>query len=238
MPGQPLQPVNELVSCIMPTRDRPAFFEQAMRCFQRQTYDQSELIVLDDGEQPVEKLCSGLPRVRYVRLGQPTLTGTKMNIGAETARGNILQKMDDDDYYHPDFLRLSVKHIPPSNRDKSVVVWCCYLILLAGEKQLRHSGHGWKTGGTLSFPREMWQRRPFRDIRTGYDSWFLRDHTPHIVRVCAAEHYIVVRHGANTWTKMSDGDEADNFLRGRPIHSKPLEAIVHPNDHGFYHSLS
>ncbi len=25
--------------------------------------------------------------------------------------------------------------------------------------------------------------------------------------------YIVVRHGSNTWTKMSDGDEADNFFR-------------------------
>ena len=221
----------------MPTRDRPGFFEQAMRCFQRQTYDQAELIVLDDGQEPVENLCSGLPRVRYVRLDQPTLTGTKMNIGVEHARGNILQKMDDDYYYHPDFLQLAVDHLRSERRGDSVVVWCCYLIFLAGEKHLRHSGHGWKTGGTLCFPREMWQRRPFRDIRTGYDSWFLRDHDPNIVRVCAAEHYIVVRHGGNTWTKMSDGDEADNFLRGRPIHSKPIEAIVDPRDHAFYHSL-
>ena len=151
--------------------------------------------------------------MRYVRLDQPTLTGTKMNIGVAHAQGNILQKLDDDDYYHPDFLQLAVKHLPINAREKSIVVWCCYLILLAGEKQLRHSGHGWKTGGTLCFPREMWQRRPFRDIRTGYDSWFLRDHEPNIVRVCAGEYYIVVRHGSNTWTKMSDGDEADNFLR-------------------------
>ena len=161
----------------------------------------------------MEKLCSGLPRVRYVRLDQPTLTSTKMNIGVAHAQGNILQKLDDDDYYHPDFLQLAVKHLPINAQEKSVVVWCCYLIFLAGEKQLRHSGHGWKTGGTLCFPREMWKRRPFRDIRTGYDSWFLRDHDPNIVRVCAGEHYIVVRHGSNTWTKMSDGDEADNFFR-------------------------
>ena len=115
---QPLSPPNELVSCIMPTRDRPAFFEQAMRCFQRQSYEQAELIVLDDGEQSVEKLCSGLPRVRYVRLDQPTLTGTKMNIGVAHAQGNILQKLDDDDYYHPDFLQLAVKHLPINAREK------------------------------------------------------------------------------------------------------------------------
>ncbi len=99
MVERPQDTVNELVSCILPTRDRPAFFEQAMRCFQRQTYDRAELIVLDDGQQSVEKLCSGLPRVRYIRLDQPTLTGTKMNIGVEHARGNILQKIDDDDCY-------------------------------------------------------------------------------------------------------------------------------------------
>ena len=99
----------------MVTRDRPAFFEQAMRCFQRQTYDQAELIVLDDGQQ-------------------------------------------------------SVEHLPSNGRERSVVVWCCFLILLAGGKQLRHSGHGWKTGGTLCFPRETWKRRPFRDLRAGYDS--------------------------------------------------------------------
>ena len=133
MAEPPAQAVPELVSCIMPTRDRPAFFEQAMRCFQRQTYDDAELIVLDDGQQPVEKLCSGLPRVRYIRLDRPTLTGTKMNIGAEQARGDILQKIDDDDYYHPDFLRLAVEHLPSKDRDRSVVVWCCYLIpLLSG----------------------------------------------------------------------------------------------------------
>ena len=94
-----------------------------------------------------------------------------------------------------------------------------------------------KKSRTLCFPREMWQRRPFRNLRAGYDSWFLRDHNPNIVRVCAAEHYIVLRHGGNTWTKMGDGDEAGNFLRGRPIHSKPIEAIVDPRDQGFYHSL-
>ena len=37
-----------LVSCIMPTRGRPAFAQRAIDCFLRQTWEEKELIVVDD----------------------------------------------------------------------------------------------------------------------------------------------------------------------------------------------
>src|SRR5918911_355592 len=89
----------ELVSCLMATRNRRHFIPQALRCFQHQTYKAVELLVLDDGDDPVADLCKGVPRVRYVRFDKPTPAGTKMNAGVAEARGSILQKFDDDDHY-------------------------------------------------------------------------------------------------------------------------------------------
>src|SRR5260370_17746161 len=97
----------------MATRDRREFIPQALRCFLRQSYENSELIVVDDGRDPVGDLCQGLPRVRYIRLHRPATTGTKLNIGIKRARGAVLQKLDDTDYYHADFLNLTLARLPP-----------------------------------------------------------------------------------------------------------------------------
>jgi O-antigen biosynthesis protein len=228
-----------LISCIMPTRNRPGFVAQALQYFQRQTYTRSELLVIDDGEQSVEPLCAVVPRVRYMRLDRPTLTGTKMNLAVDEARGALLQKFDDDDYYHPQFLERAVGCVPRDHdeRQRTVVAWDCFLVLIAGDDCLRFSGHGWNAGGTLCFTKEIWQRKPFRDVRTGYDSWFLADHQPEIVRVCAPEHYILVRHGANTWIRMHDGMAANEYLASLPVYEKSVDAVVDPVDVPFYARL-
>ena len=230
--------MQELVSCIMATRDRPRFFRQALRYFLRQTYKRTELVVVDDGERSVEKLCSGAPRVRYIRLTRPTLTGTKLNIGIELARGAILQRLDDDDYYHPDFVKAAVAHLLAKGRERYVAAWDCFLVLLAGEKQVRYTGHGWRAGGTLCFSRELWERAPFRDIPTGMDSWFLQDHRHRVAPVEAQELYVLVRHGRNTWRAMHDGKAADDYFRRLPVYRKPLAALVDRRDCGFYERLA
>jgi glycosyltransferase involved in cell wall biosynthesis len=229
---------DELISCIMATKDRPRFFRQALRCFLRQTYTSSELVVVDDGEQSVAADCAGVDRVRYVRLDQPASTGAKLNIGVEHARGDILQKLDDDDYYHPDFLNIAAAHAPRENRDSCVVSWDCFLILIVGDGQLRYSGHGWTLGNSLGFTRKFWARAPFRDLARGSDSSFLRDQPGALVRVCAPEHCIVIRHGANTWTDMRSGESVEDYFRRFPVYGKKLAALLPEEDRNFYESLA
>src|SRR5947208_3775888 len=136
--GQEQEPELELVSCILATKDRPAFARQALRCFQRQTYPATELVVVDDGQEKVEEIFRDQPRVRYLRMEKPTSLGRKLNLGIAQARGDILQKLDDDDFYHPDFLRHAVGALGPSSA--SIVAWGCFLVLLPGEDRLRFSG--------------------------------------------------------------------------------------------------
>jgi len=227
---------SRLVSCIMSTRDRREFIPEALRCFSRQTYQESELIVVDDGMKSVGDLCHGVPRVRHIQLYKPANTGTKLNIGIERARGDILQKIDDDDYYHPDFLKLAVARLPSRPSVRTLVAWDCFLVLLAGETQLRHSGHGWEAGGTFCFHRKLWELKPFRDVAKNEDYWFVNDHRPCIRRVCAADYYMLVRHGRNTWRLMS-GKCVDSYFRSLPLYWKELEVVVPPEDLTFYRSL-
>ena len=90
--GQPL------LSCIMPTADRRAFVPQAIRYFLRQDYENRELVVLDDGADPVDDLATGDARIRYVRLDTKQTLGAKYNLAGEFARGEILVHWDDDDW--------------------------------------------------------------------------------------------------------------------------------------------
>jgi O-antigen biosynthesis protein len=224
-----------LVSCIMATRNRPQFVRQALRSFYRQSYRRCELIVIDDGETAVRDLCDGLPRVRYIRLERPTPTGTKLNIGAECAAGAILQKFDDDDYYGAAFIETAVGALAAA-ADDAIIVWDCFVILMAGERRPRFSGHGWTAGGTLCFRREVWQQTAFRDYWKGCDSQFLRDRGAPIVAVCEPELYLLVRHGANTWTEMGEL-ETDAYFRSLPVYETPLELLVDGDALTFYQEL-
>ena len=159
----------------MPTRNRPRFVAQAIRCFDCQTYPNTELIIVDDGERPVGELCAGNPGITYIHLDCPTPTGTKLNLAVATASGDVLQKLDDDDYYGPRFLDTAVTALA-ALPDRAIVTWDCFLIFMAGESAARFSGHGWNAGGTLCFRRDVWRDAPFRDLWAGSDSQFLDDH--------------------------------------------------------------
>ena len=230
-------PPRAMVSCVLATRNRRRFLPQALRCFLRQTYRDSELVVVDDSDRPAGDLCLGPSRVRYIRLTRPTATGRKLNLGIEAARGEIIQKLDDDDYYGPGFLATSVAHLPERGRSRSLVARCCFLILMRGDPIVRHSGHGWSAGGSFCFHRALWERQPFRNVARSEDAWLIRDAAPRIVRVCDAEQYIVVRHGRNTWNDMSNGDTADNYLAHRRPYDKPLRELMPAADRRFYRSV-
>ncbi len=228
--------MGELLSCIVATRNRGAFVRQAIRCFERQSYADSELIVVDDGDEPVAELCRGASRVRYLRLERRTPVGIKLNIGAEEARGTILQKLDDDDYYAPDFLERAVAGLAAGERERTVVAWGSFLVLMAGGAQLHFSGEHWAAGGTLCFHREVWLRAPFRDRPGEVDKYFLLDHHPHLVRVRAPESYLLVRHGGNTWTDWGS-ETVDQLFRRMPVYPKALEELIDPESLEFYRSL-
>lgn len=221
----------------MPTRNRQRFLRRALRHFLNQTYPNKELIVVDDGDVSAESLCRGLPAVRHIRLLHPTPTGTKLNLGIQAALGDILQKWDDDDYYGPEFLAGSVPRLAAPARARTLVVRCCFVVLLRGEPALRDSGHGWTPGGSFCFHRDLWRRKPFREAWRSEDHWFLRDHLPRVIRVCRQQDYMVVRHGRNTWNAMTTGG-TDAYFRACPPYARDLSQVVDKQSFEFYRRLA
>ncbi|ETW92134.1 MAG: hypothetical protein ETSY1_44980, partial [Candidatus Entotheonella factor] len=97
-----------LVSCIMATYNHAHFLPQAIQYFLRQDYPNKELIIVDDGPSPDLVDIPQDKRIRHVKLDVWTPLGRKLNLGIEASRGQIIQKLDDDDYYHPHFLTTTI----------------------------------------------------------------------------------------------------------------------------------
>jgi glycosyltransferase involved in cell wall biosynthesis len=226
-----------LVSCILATGDRPHFLRQAIRFFLRQTYRNAELVVIDGGERPAEELCAGLLSVRYLRAAPSLTLGAKLNLGIEQARGSILQKIDDDDLYQPAFLDQAVATLESAGTEDAIAAWDCFFVLLRGERELRFSGHGWAAGGTLCFPRKVWERCGFRDLPAAVDEHFLADCRAALKQVCAPELYVLVRHGRNTWRTMR-GARVDDYFRSLPGCGRRVTDLVAPIDVDFYAALA
>ena len=85
----------------MPTFNRRAFVPQAIACFLAQDYEPRELIILDDGSDPVADLVPSDARIRYRRLSRRLNVGQKRNLACAEARGEIIVHWDDDDWSAP-----------------------------------------------------------------------------------------------------------------------------------------
>jgi glycosyltransferase involved in cell wall biosynthesis len=106
------------ISCLMITYDRLSLAKHAIRSFAAQTYPEKELVVVSDGKarhlHALERYAAtlGLERVRFVRAGSQRITlGGLRNISLDAAAGDILCQWDDDDYSHPERLRLQAEEL-------------------------------------------------------------------------------------------------------------------------------
>jgi glycosyltransferase involved in cell wall biosynthesis len=107
---------NALVSCLCVTRGKPDQLRRAISCFQGQSYQSRELIVLseDDDERTEAVLDQVTPsdgRIRRIRIpSRPKLTlGQLRNLSIEGALGRFICQWDDDDWYHTDRIALQVQ---------------------------------------------------------------------------------------------------------------------------------
>lgn len=164
----------------MPTANRRQFVPRAIRWFQRQTYVPAELIVLDDGTDPVADLMPpDDPRVHYVRC-MPTPLGCKRNIVCGLARGELIAHWDDDDWYAPDRLAVQVERMADPAVDICGILRPYYYdverrlaFVYEGPKSLSHPREAWMY--LLCYRKSAWNRIRFRTVQMASDSIFLRN---------------------------------------------------------------
>jgi len=103
-----------MVSVIMPAFNEQRTIERAIRSILAQTYENFELIIINDGstDKTADILETFLdPRIRV--LTNPTTQGVakSMNIGIRASKGKYIARMDADDYCMPQRLEKQVQFL-------------------------------------------------------------------------------------------------------------------------------
>jgi glycosyltransferase involved in cell wall biosynthesis len=196
-----------LVSCIMPTCNRRAFLPAALACFAAQDYSNLELIVVDDGSDPIADLLPSDPRIRYFRLGGKLNTGAKRNFACEQAHGSFIAHWDDDDWYPPSRIRIQIDAMRGAHWQVSGSTTMYYLHHerdQAFRYTYRGSGRAWL--GALLYTKPAWERHRFDEIQIGEDVRFLA-RIPFADRLDLNDPALTIGtiHGANTSPKVTSG---------------------------------
>jgi hypothetical protein len=228
-----------LVSCLMPTRDRPDFVERAVAYFLRQDYPNRELVVVDDGCEPVRDRVEGAPGVTYVRLAGDASTGSKRNVAGEVARGEVLVCWDDDDWYGPGRLSAQARPLLAGEADVSALGRSLFYQVTPGCfwrcTPRVHARMFFKqvVGGTLAWRRDARARFPDRSMAEDADLLrTLLRRGARLAPVPNGGHFVYVRHGTNSW-RFAEGRYVDP--RGWRRVAPP--SFMPPEDLAFYRDL-
>lgn len=113
-----------MVSVIIPVFNGAAHVEGCIRSVMMQTYDNLEIIIIDDGSTDESyQICSGLAkeddRIRLVHQENAGVSESR-NRGMAMARGTYISFVDADDFLPADAIRLLMDNIRAMNSDMAI----------------------------------------------------------------------------------------------------------------------
>jgi len=122
---------NPLVSCIIPTKNRPEFVMRAIQSVLGQSYTNIEIIVIDDSTyEETQKVLDPLGgQIRYIRNQESRGAPYSRNIGIDAARGDAIAFLDDDDLWLPEKTMTQLRWL-----EKYPLVTCNYITELKGRR--------------------------------------------------------------------------------------------------------
>lgn len=105
--------VQPLVTAVIVTRNRPALLLNAIQSVKNQSYDNIEIIVVDDCSDvdPGPVVRARHPDVRVIRNATNGGPGHSRNQGILHAEGEIIAFLDDDDEWLPDKIEEQVREL-------------------------------------------------------------------------------------------------------------------------------
>jgi glycosyltransferase involved in cell wall biosynthesis len=223
------EPARPLVSCILPTYDRRGFVQRAVEYFRRQDYPARELVIVDDGTDPVDDLTGDRAgtSIRYVRLADRQTIGAKRNIGCAAATGSLVLHWDDDDWMPSDRISRQVSAFLAAPVDVSGLRTMPYLDVRTGEcwRYTYPARLGpWVATPTFCYRRAYGLARPFPDRRIGSGGeWLRTEPRPRVGMLTDPTLYLGLLHAGNTARK----DTASSWWRR--ISAAEVQAMTGPD---------
>lgn len=117
--------INDLVTVIIPTSDRPSLLRDSILSIKNQSYQNIEIIVFDDASKDShlnKDICEEMS-VNYIKSDMKFYKGRACNQAAEKANGVYICFFDDDDLAYPEMLST---YINAFSRDPSLDIISCY----------------------------------------------------------------------------------------------------------------
>src|SRR5206468_13041894 len=131
---------------------------RSIKCFLAQDYADRELLIVDDGTDPVGDLVPDDPRIRYHRRECRLSIGRKRNLACELARGDLIAHCDDDDWYPSWRLSCQVSALASVDAEISGTSQLYYLDS-AAQKAFRYAcadRRPWVAGNTFLYRKSFW----------------------------------------------------------------------------------
>lgn len=144
-------PAGPLVSVIMPAHNAAPFIGQAIRSVQEQTYENIELIVVDDGSQDqtarvVREIAETDGRVTLLQQPNRGVAAAR-NAGIEASGGQYIAPLDADDVWHPQKIARQVLCMQKTGPSVGLVYTWWIGIDRAGD--FLHFSHQWRVEGSV-----------------------------------------------------------------------------------------
>lgn len=108
------QDTTPLVSVVIPTYNRSKELARAIKSVLNQTYQDFEILVVDDGsEEDLKVICDSFndQRIKFLRNDTHTNANVARNRGIKEAQGEYIAMLDSDDEYLPHHLSRRVEKI-------------------------------------------------------------------------------------------------------------------------------
>ena len=172
-----------LVSCVMPTRQRRReFWTSAIESFLSQTYQEKQLVILDEGEtsgqEIIDQFKAANIKYTFIPSYNPMITGDKRNYVNHLTDGEVILHWDDDDWSAPTRIEKQLEHLKASG--KQVVGFHDLLYFRRSDKtfwkfQYMDKPNVYAVGTSLCYFKKWWQGHLFISRGVGEDSEFSFD---------------------------------------------------------------
>lgn len=227
---------DEAVTAICPSK-RPWFAERVAQMLKAQTHPNLHVIYVAHGPghdiEAVRRVFEGgLQSVTVLELPDAEAPlGAALNLALDHCQTDLVAKIDDDDFYGPNYIRSAVAALRYNGFESVGVVGkeraYCYveeMDVLALRYSASHE-NSLRTrvfGGTIFWSRKALQDQRYIPANTGEDSAFFREAAEKGLKIFSAEasDYIHLRYaakGAHTWNV-----EARDFLKPASVQAQGL----------------
>jgi glycosyltransferase involved in cell wall biosynthesis len=201
---------------------REQFIDRVFENYTTQNVKDKELIIiLNDEKMNLAKWkqkAKSYPDISVFQLRKKTSLGECLNFGVRKAKYDLISKLDDDDYYAPEYLSEQIKAIQKTNAD----IVCKRTVFMYFEKEKKLALHlnrmetntfmkssGGIKGATLVMTKSVCKKIKFPHVNLGEDSDFLKKCLKKRCKIYATDayNYVCIRRSTKLHTWRTPNDE-------------------------------